>query len=264
MIRASRTAFVENPDGSIQCVVTIPRAHRAEALAGAPIALSELPGEPLSAIKIEGAQSAGFPTSETIADWTRRFRENKPYRFDPDGHGAIGIDPKEDSGGLLSVSAVRERELNNARNTMARAAISAIGKQPACWMGADYGDYDMTVTLETGKADSAADRPPAQTVGVNGFDAASVVEAVAGGSYAWDHPAAPHMATIFRHEPFQRFAMMMLHADAFAAPMECATRLITKAVKGKPMDAAVVALGRTMDDYVKWAEWSHVQVWPGA
>ena len=36
--------------------------------------------------------------------------------------------------------------------------------------------------------------------------------------------------------------MYRLHADKFAAPMECATRLITRAVKNKPMDAAVAAL----------------------
>lgn len=117
-------------------------------------------------------------------------------------------------------------------------------------------------TVELEPADTAAEKPEPQTIGAGGFDTAQVVSAITSGEHAWDHPAAPHMARIFRHDPFQRFAMQRLAADAFAAPMECATRLLMRAVKDKPMDAASVALARTMDEYMAWATSQQLPLWP--
>lgn len=44
MIHARRTAFTEQPDGSLTCTITIPAADRLAALGGHPVYLSELPG----------------------------------------------------------------------------------------------------------------------------------------------------------------------------------------------------------------------------
>lgn len=261
MIHASRTAFVENPDGSIQCVITIPRAERGTLLDGEPIVcLSPLP-------RREGDEAGSDSTMQATIDAViergmRGMRDNavklsesttlfRP-EFDTDGHGAIGIDPDEP--GLLSVTELRERAMNKMRNATASACMRHLEETGGTLFGVDLaGDA---------QAECAGDRPPAQTVGVGGFDSAQVVEAVTSGEYTWDHPAAPHMANIFRHKPFQQFAMMKLHADAFAAPMECATRFITKAVKGKPMDAAVAALSQRMDEYMAWAKAACVPAWP--
>lgn len=118
---------------------------------------------------------------------------------------------------------------------------------------------DFSVQLQ---ADSADDKPPTQGIGVDGFDTAKVVEAVTSGGAQWDHPAAPHLKDMYKHPPFQRWAMQRLNADAFAAPMECATRLIIKATKGRPIDVALSSLGRKMDAYMAWAKDENLPVWP--
>ncbi len=179
MIQATRTAFVEQPDGAIQCVVTIARADRTAALSGNPIQFAAVPGTASTPAESEAAQG-----------------------------------------------------------------------------------FDVTMAGDPAPAETAADKPAPQTLGVGGFDSATVVDAVADGEQQWDHPAAPHMRRIFKHEPFQRYAMERLHADAFAAPMECATRFITKAVKGKPMDAAMAALAKRMNEYMTWAQAHDYPVWP--
>lgn len=156
--------------------------------------------------------------------------------------------------GEFQFRSAREDEANR----MAASAIHALSHDP---LVVEFDtEHHGAIAIDT--AQSVTSHPVSQTVGVGGFDSAQVVEAVASGQFQWDHPAAPHMARIFRHEPFQRYAMERLHADAFAAPMECATRLITKAVKGKPMDAAVAALSRTMDEYMAWASRNLCSIWP--
>lgn len=136
--------------------------------------------------------------------------------------------------------------------------------------------FKVELTVDKVQAETAAERlarkaegnpifknpNQAQSIGVGGFDSASVVAAMAQGEYPWDHPAAPHMATIYRHDPFQQFALRELHAGAFAAPMESATRLITKAVKDKPMDVAIASLERVMDKYAMWASDNNLPIWP--
>lgn len=119
---------------------------------------------------------------------------------------------------------------------------------------------DFQVQLE--EAETADAKPPTQAIGVDGFETAKVVEAVTSGGMKWDHPAAPHIKQIYRHEPFQRWAMFRLNADAFAGPMECATRLIVKATKDRPMDVALSSLGRKMDQYMEWATAQNLPVWP--
>lgn len=145
--------------------------------------------------------------------------------------------------------------------TAALAALEVTGPDVASELMKRIAEDDaFTAAIE--QAETADAKPPAQTIEAGGFDTAQVVEAVASGQYQWDHPAAAHMALIYKHEPFQRFAMYRLHADAFAAPMECATRLITRAVKDKPMDAAVAALTAKMDEYMAWAASNNLQLWP--
>lgn len=186
MIHARRTAFTEQPDGSLVCTITIPAAERLDALGGHPVYLSERP-------MADGATLG----NEAAANFKPQAVLEQPY------------------------------------------------------------------VVEMEAADSApSGKPETQTIGAGGFDTAQVVEAVASGEYEWEHPAAPHMSTIFRHEPFQRFAMYRLHADKFAAPMECATRLITRAVKNKPMDAAVADLTARMNEYMAWATSNNLPLWP--
>lgn len=197
MIHARRTAFTEQPDGSLVCTITIPAAERLDALGGHPVYLSERP-------MADGDESWGVAVQREVAQATFK---------------AHGASPK--------------------------AAA------------------DEPYVVEMEAAESAPyGKPETQTIGAGGFDTAQVVEAVASGEYEWEHPAAPHMSTIFRHGPFQRFAMYRLHADKFAAPMECATRLITRAVKNKPMDAAVADLTARMNEYMAWATSNNLPLWP--
>lgn len=119
---------------------------------------------------------------------------------------------------------------------------------------------DFVVDLH-GEAETA-DKPPTQTIGAQGADTASVIEAVASGAHHWDHPAARHLDSMFRHEPFQVFALERMRVDAFTGPMEAASRLINKKIKGKPIDVGMAAMARTMDEYMAWTVKHGLPMWP--
>ncbi len=196
MIRASRTAFQEQPNGDLVCTITIPAADRAAVFADVdmPISLSATP------ITLE----------------------------------RVGAD----------VAALSDR-------------LKAMVVQSAQVI-AEAADFTVEIDAEA----ETADKPPTQTIGVDGMDTASVIEAVTSGAQAWNHPAAPHLDRLFKHPPFQAFAMERLPKDPFTGPMEAATRLITKKVKGKPMDVAMAAMERTMDEYIEWTAKQGFITWP--
>ena len=191
MIQASRTAYTEQPDGSLTCHITIAAADRLRLLNGEAI---ELPGKP------GNSKPWWNDDAEVMALADRCFSDaTKEHAADIDH---------------LMLQAVTSGTgiLNTSHSASDGVDVQAVDP--------------LTVTFHN-EAEPAADRPPTQTVDAGGFEASAVMAAVAQGEYAWNHPAAPHVGQLYRHAPFQRFAREnTANADAFSAPMELASRLL--------------------------------------
>lgn len=113
--------------------------------------------------------------------------------------------------------------------------------------------------VELEPADTAAEKPEPRTVGAQGIDAPAIMASMA--AHPWNHPAAPFLQSLYRHPPFQKFALQRT-SDPFAAPMATVNALLASTVQGRDMPGAVSALEQLMSQYTEWASSQGLPLWP--